>query len=89
MDNARRIRRILEQRRSTQRYYPRRREDEDRPVVDMIELARETRGYEYRRVAALLTEADGQVGFGRVEPIRKQLGAEGAIDTTKEGKAAA
>ena len=43
---------MLGQHRSTQRHLPRGREDEDRLVADMIELARHYFRYGYRRIAA-------------------------------------
>ena len=65
---------MLGQYRSTQRYQPRSREDEDRLVADMIELARLYGGYGYRRVAALLRDAGWQVSDGRVERLWKREG---------------
>jgi len=72
--SERRICRVLGQYRSTQRYQPRGREDEDRLVADMIELARLYGSYGYRRVAALLRDAGWQVSDGRVERLWKQEG---------------
>ena len=72
--SERRICRVLGQHRSTQRYEPQGREDEDRLVADMIELARQYGSYGYRRVAALLREAGWQVSIGRVERLWKREG---------------
>ncbi|MEM8803980.1 MAG: IS3 family transposase [Pseudomonadota bacterium] len=72
--SERRICQVLGQHRSTQRYQPRSREDEDRLVADMIELAREYGGYGYRRVAALLRDAGWFVSDGRVERLWKREG---------------
>ena len=52
---------MLGQHRSTQRRIPRGRDDEDRLVADMIELARRYGRYGYRRIAALLRDAGWQV----------------------------
>ena len=52
---------MLGQHRSTQRRIPRGRDDEDRLVADMIELARQYGRYGYRRIAALLRDAGWQV----------------------------
>ena len=46
---------------------PRGRDDEDRLVTDMIELARQYGRYDYRRIAALLREAGWRVDDKRVE----------------------
>ena len=46
---------------------PRGRDDEDRLVADMIELARQYGRYGYRRIAALLRDAGWQVNDKRVE----------------------
>ena len=65
---------MLGQHRSTQRCSPRGREDEDRLVADMIELARQYGSYGYRRVAVLLRDAGWQVSVGRVERLWKREG---------------
>ena len=57
---------MLGQHRSTQRRIPRGRDDEDRLVADMIELARRYGRYGYRRIAALLRDAGWQVNDKRV-----------------------
>ncbi len=62
---------MLGQHRSTQRYSPRGRENEDRLVADMIELARQYGSYGYRRVVVLLRDAGWQVSVGRVERLWK------------------
>ena len=59
--SERRACRVLGQHRSAQRHIPRGRGDEDRLVADMIELARRYGRYGYRRIAALLRDADWQV----------------------------
>ena len=84
--SERRICRVLGQHRSTQRHQPRSREDEDRLVEDMIELARQYGGYGYRRVAALLRDAGWQVGDGRVERLWKREGLKVPQKQPKKGR---
>ena len=84
--SERRICRVLGQHRSTQRYRPRSREDEDRLVADMIELARQYGGYGYRRVAALLRDAGWQVSDGRVERLWKREGLKVPSKQPKKGR---
>ncbi|MES0865030.1 IS3 family transposase, partial [Ruegeria sp. SCPT10] len=72
--SERRICRVLGQHRSTQRHRPRGREDEERLVADMIELARQYGSYGYRRVAVLLREAGWQVSDGRIERLWRREG---------------
>ena len=55
--------------RSTQRRVPRGRDDEDRLVADMVELARRYGRYGYQRIAALLRDAGWRVNDKRVEPL--------------------
>ena len=64
-----RICRVLGQHRSTQRHQPRGREDEDRLVADMIELARQYGGYGYRRVAVLLRDAGWPLSAVQAPPV--------------------
>lgn len=56
-----------EQHHSTRRRIPRGRDDEDRPVVNMIRLARRYGRYGYRRIATLLRDAGWQVNDKRAE----------------------
>ena len=72
--SERRTCRVLGQHRSTQRHIPRGREDEERLVADMIELARLYGRYGYRRVAALLRDAGWSVSDGRIERLWKREG---------------
>ena len=84
--SERRICHVLGQHRSTQRYLPRSREDEDRLVADMIELARQYGGYGYRRVAALLRDAGWQVSVSRVERLWKREGLNVPAKQPKKGR---
>ena len=54
--------------------HPRGRDDEDRLVADMIELARQYGRYGYRRIAALLRDAGWQVNDKRVERLWRREG---------------
>jgi putative transposase len=82
----RRICRVLGQHRSTQRHRPRGREDEDRLVADMIELARQYGSYGYRRVAALLRDAGWSVSDGRIERLWKREGLKVPSRQPKRGR---
>ena len=84
--SERRICHVLGQHRSTQRYLPRSREDEDRLVADMIELARQYGGYGYRRVAALLRDAGWQVSVSRVERLWEREGLNVPAKQPKKGR---
>ena len=60
--------------RATQRRIPRGREDEERLVTDMIELARQYSRYGYRRVAALLRDDGWWISDGRLERLWQREG---------------
>jgi len=72
--SERRICRVLGQHRSTQRYVPKGRSDEDRLVADMTEFTRQYGRYGYRRITALLREALWQVNDKRVERLWRRQG---------------
>jgi transposase InsO family protein len=84
--SERRICRVLGQHRSTQRHRPRGREDEERLVADMIELARQYGSYGYRRVAVLLREAGWQVSDGRIERLWRREGLKVPPKQPKKGR---
>ena len=84
--SERRACRVLGQHRSTQRHIPRGREDEERLVADMIELARLYGRYGYRRVAALLRDAGWSVSDGRVERLWKREGLKVPNKQPKRGR---
>ena len=84
--SERRACRVLGQHRSTQRHVPRGREDEERLVADMIELARQYGRYGYRRVAALLREAGWSVSDGRVERLWQREGLKVPTRQPKRGR---
>ena len=84
--SERRICRVLGQYRSTQRHQARSRDDEDRLVADMIELARQYGSYGYRRVAVLLRDAGWQVSDGRIERLWKREGLKVPSKQPKRGR---
>ena len=77
---------VLGQHRSTQRRIPRGRDDEDRLVADMIELARRYGRYGYRRIAALLRDAGWLVNDKRVERLWRREGLKVPGKQPKRGR---
>jgi putative transposase len=77
---------VLGQHRSTQRKMPCGREDEERLVADMIELARQYGRYGYRRVAALLRQAGWQINDKRIERLWKREGLKVPPKQPKKGR---
>ena len=77
---------MLGQQRSTQRRIPRGRDDEDRLVADMIELARRYGRYGYRRIAALLRDAGWLVNDKRVERLWRHEGLKVPGKQPKRGR---
>ena len=63
--SERRVCRVLNQPRSTQRYRPRTRDDEERLIERMIELAIKYGRYGYRRITALLQREGFKVNHKR------------------------
>ena len=84
--SERRACRVLGQHRSTQRHVPRGREDEERLVADMIELARQYGRYGYRRIAALLREAGWSLSDGRIERLWRREGLKVPMKQPKKGR---
>ena len=72
--SERRACRVLKQHRSTHRYVPKSRDDEERLVQDMIERARQYWRHDYRRVAAMLRDAGWQLNAKRVERLWRREG---------------
>ena len=66
--------RVLKRHRSTHRYFPKCRYDEERLVQDMIERARQYGCYVYRRVAAMLIDAGWQLADKQVERLWRRKG---------------
>jgi putative transposase len=62
------------------------REDEERLVADMIELARQYGRYGYRRVAALLRQAGWQINDKRIERLWKREGLKVPPKQPKKGR---
>jgi transposase InsO family protein len=84
--SERRACRVLGQHRTTQRHVPRGREDEERLVADMIELARQYGRYGYRRIAALLRDVGWQVNDKRVERLWRREGLKVPQKQPKKGR---
>jgi len=72
--SERRICRALNQPRSTQRYRPRTRDDEEKLTKRMIELATRYGRYGYRRITALLQREGFKVNHKRVERLWRREG---------------
>ncbi len=72
--SERRACRVLGQPRSTQRHRFRGRADEPRRVARIVELARETGRYGYRRITALLRREGWRVNAKRLERIWQREG---------------
>ena len=77
---------MLRQHRTTQRRIPRGRDDEDRLVADMIELARQYDRYGYRHIAALLRDAGWRVNDKRVERLWRREGLKVPEKQPKRGR---
>ena len=77
---------MLGQHRSTQRHIAKGREDEERLVEDMIELAMQYGRYGYRRIAALLRDAGWSVSDGRIERLWKREGLKVPPKQPKRGR---
>ena len=84
--SERRACRVLGQHRSTQRHVAKGREDEERLVADMIELARQYGRYGYRRIAALLRDAGWHVNDKRVERLWRREGLKVPYKQPKRGR---
>lgn len=84
--SERRACRVLGQHRATQRHVPKSKEDEERLVEDMIELAREYGRYGYRRIAALLRDAGWQINDKRVERLWRREGLKVPQKQPKRGR---
>jgi len=77
---------VLGQARSTQRYHPRVRDDEDRLTKRIVELAGEYGRYGYRRITALLQMEGWRVNHKRVERIWRQEGLKVPKKQPKRGR---
>ena len=84
--SERRACRVLGQHRTTQRHDPRGKEDEERLVGDMTELARQYGRYGYRRIAALLREAGWHINDKRVERLWRREGLKVPQKQPKKGR---
>jgi len=84
--SERRACRVLKQHRSTHRYVPKSRDDEDLLIRDMIELARQYGRYRYRRIAAMLRDAGWHLNDKRVERLWRREGLKVPIKQPKRGR---
>jgi len=84
--SERRACRVLKQHRSTHRYVPKSRDDEDLLIRDMIELARQYGRYGYRRIAAMLRDAGWHLNDKRVERLWRREGLKVPIKQPKRGR---
>ncbi|MBN9439606.1 IS3 family transposase [Bosea sp. (in: a-proteobacteria)] len=83
----RRVCRVLGQHRSTQRRIPRRRDDEEQLIADIVELVRCYGRYGYRKIAALLRSTAGWVvNDKRVERIWRREGLKVPARQPKRGR---
>lgn len=78
--------RVLGQYRSTQSHVPKGREDEERLVGDMIELAGQYGRYGYRQIVAILRDAGWQVNDKRVERLWRREGLKVPYKQPKRGR---
>ena len=78
--------RVVRQARSTQRYQPRCRDDEERLTARVVELASLYGRYGYRRVTRLLWLDGWRVNYKRVERIWRQEGLEVPQKQPKRGR---
>ena len=84
--SERRACRALGQHRSTQRKIRRGRDDEDRLIADLVELARQYGRYGYRKIAAMLREAGWLVNDKRVERLWRREGLKVPQKQPKRGR---
>ena len=85
--SERRVCRVLGQHRSTQRRVPAGRDDEERLIADIVELARRYGRYGYRKIAELLRSSAGWVvNDKRVERIWRREGLKVPAKQPKRGR---
>ena len=85
--SERRVCRVLGQHRSTQRRVPAGRDDEERLIADVTELARQYGRYGYRKIAELLRSTAGWiVNDKRVERIWRREGLKVPAKQPKRGR---
>jgi transposase InsO family protein len=84
--SERRVCRVLGQARSSQRYRPRVREDEEALTERIIELATKYGRYGYRRITALLKQEGWKVNHKRVERIWRREGLRVPSKQPKRGR---
>jgi putative transposase len=84
--SERRVCRVIDQPRSTQRHLPEVREDEQRLRSEIVRLASRYGRYGYRRVTALLKRDGWRVNHKRVERIWRQEGLKVPQKQPKRGR---
>lgn len=84
--SERRVCRVIDQPRSTQRHLPLVRKDEERLRVEIVRLASRYGRYGYRRVTALLKRDGWRVNHKRVERIWRQEGLKVPQKQPKRGR---
>lgn len=84
--SERRVCRVIDQPRSTQRHLPEVREDEQRLRSEIVRLASRYGRYGYRRVSALLKRDGWRVNHKRVERIWRQEGLKVPQKQPKRGR---
>ena len=84
--SERRVCRVIDQPRSTQRYLPGVREDGERLCSEIVRLASRYGRYGYRRVMALLQREGWRVNHKRVERIWHQEGLKVPQKQPKRGR---
>ena len=81
--SERRACRVLGQARTTQRHSPHTKDDEERLVARIIELATRYGRYGYRRITALLRQEGWKVNCKMSRKDMEKRGPEGAKETAK------
>ena len=84
--SERRACRVLEQARTTQRHSPHIKDDEERLVARIIELATRYGRYGYRRITALVKQEGWKVNHKRVERIWRREGLKVPKKQPKRGR---
>lgn len=84
--SERRVCKVIEQCRATQRYFPYTRDKEEELVSHIIELATRYGRYGYRRITAMLNQEGWQVNHKRVERIWRREGLKVPQKQPKRGR---
>ena len=87
--SERRACRVIGQVRTSQRYIPKVRSEEERLTVEIVNLATRYGRYGYRRITALLKQQGWKVNHKTIEENLEERRTEGTQETTKERTALA